>query len=274
MQVTGRHPRTLQLGGMVHAAGLSPALGGKVLVQHSCKVKFTKNEFNCDSPRIWAEGAVNPAVLCDSRFTPSMPMSLPTREASIPLSCVAFALVPPTVGFAKCERIVASAAQSMSGFFVQSPLKALGIVKPVLPRLGKTVAGSGNQSNSAEDRRIPLIDESLIGPLVRRHTGVVEGQQFIPHGVRRDVLSKLSLGVITIAVIGQDHLRRCGGGPRDGDGDERGVCAIPRGERRQERLPGALIRGVPRQRKLGAVARFHEPFEGGFPAGARRRLNG
>jgi hypothetical protein len=54
---------------------------------------------------------VNCAVRRDSSFMPSTPrLKRPklTRAASIPSSWAAFALVPPTVGFAKYDRIVVS----------------------------------------------------------------------------------------------------------------------------------------------------------------------
>jgi len=66
-------------------------------------------------------------------------------------------------------------------------------------QVGKAAARRGDQCHAAEylpvhvDGRVPLIDEPLIRPLVRRHAGVVKRQQLKPHGVRQDA-SKLVLG--------------------------------------------------------------------------------
>src|SRR5208337_3122141 len=83
---------------------------------------------NCDPPRTCAEGNVNGAVICDSCFTPGTPRLFATRAAANPLSCVAFALAPPTVGCMKYWRIVVAAAQAKFGLLAQSAANVGGIV--------------------------------------------------------------------------------------------------------------------------------------------------
>jgi len=72
----------------------------------------------------------------------------------------------------------------------------------------KSVAGSGHQSDPAEDssedidRVIPLINERLVRLLVRSLTRILERQQLNPHITRRDRGSELSLGIIAVASFG------------------------------------------------------------------------
>src|SRR5580700_4172140 len=124
MHATGIQPLVVQVAGMLQPAGVSLALGGKVLVHPSAKVAIEKDVLNCDPPRICAAAGVNCAVLCDSCFTPATPRLTPARAASIPLVWVAFALAPPTAGCMKYARIVVSAAQSRSGPAAQSARNA------------------------------------------------------------------------------------------------------------------------------------------------------
>ncbi len=96
MHATGRHPSVVHVGGMVHPAGVSLALGGNALVHPSVTVSPEKDWSNCSPPRICVESA----VLCDSNFTPGEPRLLTAlaRDAANPLVWVAFALAPADGG--------------------------------------------------------------------------------------------------------------------------------------------------------------------------------